>query len=402
MPARTPRTPSYRLHKPTGQAVVTIRGRDLYLGKFGSPESKAEYDRLVAEWLANGRAFAPRPRSDPGGSPAPSDLTVSELVLAYFRFAEGYYRKNGRPTSEVVNIKGSLRPLRRLYGHTRARDFGPLALKVVRQSMIDAGLCRNEVNKRTRRVVRCFGWAVENEILPAHLAYVHHALKAVKGLKVGRSEARESDPVKPVPDDRVDAVRPHVARQVWAMVELQRLTGMRPGEATAMRTRDVDRSGPVWAYVPAGHKTEHHGKRRTVFLGPRAQEVLRPWLRADPDANLFSPAEAEAERKAAMRARRKTPVQPSQRDRRKARPARTPGPRYDTHAYYYAIRRGCARAGVEPWHPNQLRHVAATRLRAQYGLDATRAILGHSSPVVTEVYAEVDEAKAREVMGRVG
>ena len=36
------RTPSYRLHKPTGQAVVTLSGRDIYLGKYGSIESKAE------------------------------------------------------------------------------------------------------------------------------------------------------------------------------------------------------------------------------------------------------------------------------------------------------------------------------------------------------------------------
>ena len=55
MPARAPRTPSYRHHRPSGQAVVTLGGRDVYLGKFASPESRAEYDRLVAEWLASGR-----------------------------------------------------------------------------------------------------------------------------------------------------------------------------------------------------------------------------------------------------------------------------------------------------------------------------------------------------------
>jgi hypothetical protein len=43
------RTPSYRLHKPSGQAVVTLDSRDFYLGKYGSPESRAEYDRLISE-----------------------------------------------------------------------------------------------------------------------------------------------------------------------------------------------------------------------------------------------------------------------------------------------------------------------------------------------------------------
>ena len=53
------RTPSYRLHKPSGQAVVTLNGKDFYLGKHGTPESRAEYDRFLAEWLAAGRQLTP-------------------------------------------------------------------------------------------------------------------------------------------------------------------------------------------------------------------------------------------------------------------------------------------------------------------------------------------------------
>ncbi len=55
----TLRTPSYRLHKPTGSAVVTLDGRDVYLGKYGTPVSRAEYDRILAEWLVNGRRLPP-------------------------------------------------------------------------------------------------------------------------------------------------------------------------------------------------------------------------------------------------------------------------------------------------------------------------------------------------------
>jgi hypothetical protein len=88
------RTPSYRLYKPTGLAVVTLGGRDLYLGRFGTPESKAEYDRVIAEWLANGR----RPGVVAAGGRAGPDLTVSELILGYVRFAETYYVKGGAPT----------------------------------------------------------------------------------------------------------------------------------------------------------------------------------------------------------------------------------------------------------------------------------------------------------------
>src|SRR5262249_20791368 len=171
---------------------------------------------------------------------------------------------------------------------------------------------------------------------------------------------------------------------------------------TSMRSCDIDTSGRVWIYTPPEHKTEHHGKRRQVYLGPRAQAVLKSWLRVNLAANLFSPREAMEERKARLRQDRKTPVQPSQRDRPKPKPKRPPGERYDTASYRRAIAYGCKKAGVPRWHPHQLRHNAATKVRKEFGLDVARAVLGHSSPAVTEVYAELDSAKAAEAMEKVG
>jgi hypothetical protein len=112
-------TPKYRLHKPRNRAVVTIDGRDFYLGPYGSPESKAEYDRLIGLWLANGRRL---PEEDP------EDLTIDEVIVAFWRHATVYYVKNGEPTSEQETVRAALKVLRRLYGPTYAKDFGPLAL----------------------------------------------------------------------------------------------------------------------------------------------------------------------------------------------------------------------------------------------------------------------------------
>src|SRR5262249_3120349 len=160
-------------------------------------------------------------------------------------------------------------------------------------------------------IVRAFKWAVAEAMVPPS---VHHGLQAVSGLRRGRCEVRESEPVRPVPEAFVEAIRPYVARQVWAMVQVQRFSAMRPGEVGSMRTIDLDRSGRVWVYTPATHKTEHHGRERRVYLGPAAQEVLRPWLRPELTAYLFQPKEAEAERRAGQRKNRKTRVQPSQQD----------------------------------------------------------------------------------------
>ena len=103
----------------------------------------------------------------------------------------------------------------------------------------------------------------------------HHGLKAVVGLRRGRSEARESEPVRPAPEASVDAIRPYVSRQVWAMVELQRLTGMRPGEVRQMRTCDLDATAKVWALIQV--RSENSGAkaaRRATISGGRFMGVV--------------------------------------------------------------------------------------------------------------------------------
>ena len=389
----TRRIPSYRRHKPSGQAVVTLDGRDYYLGPYGSRASKAEYDRLIAQWLAAGRRLA----GDADG------MTVSELILAYLRFARGYYRKDGRLTSQYSLITHAVRPLKQLYGRIAAGEFGPVALKAVRQQMIDAGISRGVINQYVGCIKRMFKWAVSNELLPAD---VYQALATVTGLRAGRSAARETEPVGPVPEAHIEAIRSYVSAQVWAMVQLQRLTGMRPGEVVAMRGRDIDTTGKVWLYRPPTHKTAHHGIERVIDLGPRAQQLIKPFLRSDVDAYLFSPAESEQARNAMRRANRKTPITPSQLRRlrisRRRKRRRAPGVRYETASYRRAIARACARAGIPRWHPHQLRHNFATQIRKQFGLETARVLLGHRSMPTTEIYAEIDRQKARQVIAQVG
>jgi len=41
---RTPQQPRYRLHRPSGRAVMMLNGKDHYLGVHGSAGSRAEYD----------------------------------------------------------------------------------------------------------------------------------------------------------------------------------------------------------------------------------------------------------------------------------------------------------------------------------------------------------------------
>ena len=178
---------------------------------------------------------------------------------------------------------------------------------------------------------------------------------------------------------------------------------MRPGEVVGLRTRDIDFSEQIWKFRPPSHKTQHFQKDRVIYFGPQAQAVINPWLKhSEPDSYLFSPAEAEKIRYEQLRAARKSKVQPSQVSRAKTTPKLKPGEMYTVMSYRRAINYACKKAGIRPWHPNQLRHLAATNLRREYGIEVASAVLGHSSVAMTEVYAEKDATKARDAMAKSG
>jgi integrase len=407
--SRRNRVPSYRLHKQSGQAVVTLsdglgRRRDVLLGAYDSSASRKEYARVIAEWEVANRQLPPERTGAP---------SVNEVLLRYHEFAEGYYQKNGQPTSQLDRVRRSLTFVKDLYGLSPATEFGALALKAVRARMVEGGWARRHINQCIGCVKRCFKWAASEELIPASIP---QALWAVEGLKRGRTTAKESQPILSVEDALVETTLPYMNPPVRCMVQLQRLTGMRPGEVILMRSCDIDRTGRTWFYTPESHKTEHHGMERVIYLGPQAQVVLQPFLFRDPDAYLFSPREAIAALRARQRAARKTKVQPSQVCRKKPKPKKPPRDRYTRDSYGRAITYAVARANrerlkvgpippseyVPHWHANQLRHSAATEVRQRFGLEAAQILLGHAKADVTQVYAERDRSLGERVASAIG
>ena len=103
-----------------------------------------------------------------------------------------------------------------------------------------------------------------------------------------------------------------------------------------------------------------------------------------------------------MRARRKSKVQPSQKNRRKKTPKRPPGDCYDRDSYRKAVQRAAKKAGVKSWCPLQLRHTAATHIRKLGGIEDAQILLGHRDVKVTQVYAERDLTRGKEIARRYG
>src|SRR5262245_7818373 len=117
MPRLSRRLPAYCLHKATGQAYVTLDGKEFYLGRWGTKESRAAYARLTMEWtVSGGTRVAPR-----------QAMTVSMLLNAYWRHCQIYYvGADGVATSELATYRTLIRRLRKLYGGTNVAEFGPL------------------------------------------------------------------------------------------------------------------------------------------------------------------------------------------------------------------------------------------------------------------------------------
>lgn len=386
--------PKYRLHRPSGRALVEHDGKRHYLpGKHGTDESKAAYRQFVD------RILAAASQNEVEAMPVDAPAIVENLCLSYLKWSKGYY---GEKTSEFGNMKSAIQHMLDAHGNVRLDEFGPMALKDVRRSMVEAGWARTHVNHQVRRLVRVFKWAVEHEFCQPS---VYLALKTVGGLRAGRTTAPERPPITSVDDATIDATLPFLPPVVADMVRFQRRAGCRPDEVCRVRPCDIDRSGEVWIYGLAAHKTAHHGRTRMIFIGPHAQAILKPYLARPDDAYCFSPAESEQKRKAAMRKARRSKVQPSQQSRAKRSRKKEPGERYDSRSYAHAIRKACKRAFGEDgkrWSPNQLRHSVATLIRRQFGLEAAQVTLGHSRADVTQIYAERDLSLGVTVASAIG
>ena len=407
MPKLVTRPPKYARHKASGQAVVKVGKKLHYLGPWNSAESKIRYQAVIAEWAADQNCA---PAAAVTESLPEADTTVTELLAAYIKHAQQYYVKAGTITSQVYIVRSVARFWKVSFGAIFVRKIKPSHLKAIQKRMVADGESRSYVNKVTSYSKAMFRWATENDLAPAE---IWQGLLAVRGLAKGRTEARETEPIGPVEDSVVDATLPHMPDIVADMVRLQRATGARPGEVCSIRPRDVNRSGDVWLYRPASHKTEHHDRSRVIAIGPRGQEILARYLLRPIDAYCFSPRESECRRNTARREARETPVQPSQAARKpKPNPRRSAKERYSKDSYRRAVARAVelaneerSQAGVDTlphWHPNQLRHSLGTEVRQRFGLEAAQVVLGHSKADVTQVYAERDQRLAVEVARQVG
>lgn len=395
--------PTPRCHK--GAAVVDVYDggsrRTITLGPWGSEQAQQEYERLLTRLRAVPSRSASHSR--------PHDLTINELVLAYMEWTEkNRPTPDARPNRSGTSPRFALRTLRQQYGLLPVTEFGPKTLKALRETWVVAGLSRKVINGRVGAVRRMFRWGVGEELLPLE---IFQRLQAVEGLRAGQTDAPDRAPVKPAAMEDLEKALPHMPAAVRSLVLVQLHSAARAGELVKLRVCDIDRTNPdVWTYSPTTHKGTWKGKGRVIYFGERCQEILAPLIlkAGTPDAYLFSPERAEVERNAERGEQRVTPkweshMKRNERKRVGAGGKRAPGKHYTTGTVRQAIQRACIRAGVATFSPHRLRHLAATRARAELGVDVARALCGHTLAAVTEIYScEVDKQLALQAVKRFG
>lgn len=348
-----------------------------YLGKWGSDAARVAYVRFQTEW-ANGVASA----ANDGNT-----LTVPGLYSAYHDWAQTYYVKRGRPTSELTLIKGAGRLLVEACGDSLVSRVNAEHVRAAQAIGVAKGLSRSTINRYVSRIVRIFGWGatrLDTAGVPLVSAGVYGSLKLVESLRRGRTAAPDLPPVESVSWANVAAVFPYLypssepRRQlVEALVRVHWLTGMRPTELLVMRPRDLcNLAGGVVRYlVPSEYDKTGRVRPHSYYLGPQASAILAPILSACPkDRPVFS------------------------------LPPTTRGgwASIDRRRYLLLVRMACQRAGVPTWHPHQLRHSKATAVGRVYGTAGAAATLGNSPEVAGRVYVDPDEDLRRKIAIEMG
>jgi len=333
---------------------INGRRREKYLSTHGTPESMVAYITFCREWYAQRGRVAP---------PAGEAVSVREVVDRYVEYAEATFRKHGRITSEVYGVRAALGRVTEAYGGEGAAVFGPLKFRTVIDGMVREDLSRKTINDYRDKIVRCWKWAVGRELVPAATIA---ALEAVERLIAGRTEARESEPIRSVADEHLEAVLPHLHPDelknavLAAMTRIARTTGMRPGEVCVLRGDQLDRTRSEWLYQPPS-KMLHLDKHRRVWIGPRGQAVLGPLLEATGAGDVF-----------VIHRRRGEGVV-----------------KVNEQFWRMRLADACRIAEVPVFTPNQLRHSRATEVKDRYEDDAAvAAALGNSPEVARQVYID--------------
>ena len=353
--------PQYLRRTVKGHAYAFCRydGRQVALGRYGSPESFTKYERCLAAFRTN----TPEVVRD-SDSPMPV-LTVGEIAE---KFLAAEKARMGNTQHVRYRLRHAMLDLVEAHAVVPAVAFGPKAFRSIRDRLTASGLARSEVNTKVYTIRRAFKWAVSEELIPVS---VLQALHSVPALRAGEAkENPERTPASPRDVEATAAALDHDGFEgIAGAVRLLRWTGCRPVEVCRARIGDIEQTPEGMLLRLHEHKTRKAtGSDRLVPLNDQAAVVVREAMAGTGSLD---------------------PVHPLFKSSR--------GVAITPNALYQAVARSTKRHGIPHWTPYQLRHLAATEVIAATGSEtAAAALLGHTlSSTIVRRYSRERSAQAR-------
>ena len=369
-------------HKASGLGYITINKQRIYLGRFGSTECRRAYRAELQRWEEEQRAIQGRTLYMGRGA------TVAELVDAYMReVAPTKYQMDGLPTDTLRRARLYLVDgLAKEFGDMLADEFRHPEFEELRRQYVGKGYARASIKVVTGHVLGLFKWGHKRGAVSAETLTSLSASPEP-------NEGVETDPIEPVPREHFETVLAALERtkpssrksnskgifvskrlRLAAMLRLQDLVGMRPGELCRMKGKEIRMDATViiqgktvqlaaedgspyagWVFQPSRFKTRKRGRYLAYLVGPQARTLLERWLPSDPDAFVWRQAD---------------------------------GGEVLYQAYLRAVAAACRRAGVPAWKPNQLRHSCLGRYAAIGGIEKASNIVSHASINTTMTYVQ--------------
>lgn len=386
------RVPAYCVHKATNQAFATIpdgsKRKTKYLGRWGSEASLTAYRTALRELklpepvidnaIRTARTSISLPQEPPPESSS-AVVTVRVLYDHFLTWAPTHYRlPSGKTSREVKNFRDSFKDTLAAVGTKPVALMTKRDLELVRDRMVSRGLSRKVINQRISRIVHVFRWGTEENrtLVPETVAAV---LSLLTPLEAYRTAAPEKEPIVGVPPDRVEKVIAVANPVLAAMLTLQLLTGMRPGEVRGIKKKMVvQRDGGWVADFGIEHKMAYRKQRRAIPLGDKTVRLLKTWIAKAPtaDSYLFRPEQV--------------------------RKSRLKGTQFSDTSYAHSLAAYCKKASVPRFAPNQIRHTVGEEVRRTHGLDHVQALLGHKNRQSSERYAPVIQELAAVVAKKRG
>ena len=369
-------------------AYTTFNGKRYYLGKWGADSTIAKYNAILADWRLS--------RKKPVNIVEDRNYRLEELLGA---FMEDYLAKPVK--SDLNAYKLVIDALRLYFPYKLADDFRPTDLETLRtyfsakQERANGQTyyrSRTYINKLIGYVRSIFSWGVGKSIVRFE---TYQALRFVRPLRKGSTNVPETRKRTVVSDHDLKGVMEYLQPIYRDIIQLLRITGMRPKELCSLRIRDLDRSGDIWIYHPKNHKTEWKGKDRVIAFGERSQSVLKRHLTGrKPTEYIFSPKRVMTERWQIQAQNRKSKVSPYQQARaewRKPKKYARFSPSLETNTIANRLREACKRALSDKkisraWTLYELRHTAITEVRLKAGVESAQHFAGHSTIATQDYY----------------